>query len=107
MFGRLGRAASGNEHRQIAPIGLIRPVQVVVYTASAFILPALAVAVEVSNRRRIGVGVVKRLYLIRRLLFITCHFLSAVLIPVMSDQKSMGTCRRRSLTDDWKLLTEQ
>jgi len=70
MFGRLRCAASGDENCQVFPIGLTRPVQVEIYSAPAFILPALAVAVEVVDRRRIRVGVVKRLYLIRRLLLI-------------------------------------
>ena len=59
MFGRLRSAAAGDQHGQIRAIGSVRPMQVKVRAAPVFILPTLAIPVQVVNRRRIGVQVIE------------------------------------------------
>ena len=59
VLGRLRCPTAGDQHGQVRAIGFIRPMQVEVCAAPAFILPTLAIAVEVFNRRRIRVQVIE------------------------------------------------
>ena len=59
MLGRLRGPAAGDQHLQVRAVGCLRPVQVEIGAAPALVLPAPAIAVEVVNRRRIGMLVVE------------------------------------------------
>ena len=59
VFGRLRGAAASHQHVQVRAVGLLRPVQVEVRAALACILPAPAIAIQLFQRRRIGMRVVE------------------------------------------------